>query len=110
MALAVTIRKKDRTRGGKLHLVELAFDSSYPTGGEPLSFRDVGFERSIDFFSAEPAAGYSFEYDHTAGTVIARRGDNPNAAAAPAVEVTNGTNLSTLTGVRAFVYGDAPHA
>jgi hypothetical protein len=103
----VTIRKKDRTKGGKIHLLELAFDSSYPTGGEPLSAAACGFDRSIDFLIAEPAAGYTFEYDHTAGTLIARRGDNANASAAPAVEVANAVNLSTVTGVRAFAYGDA---
>jgi len=42
----------------------LAFDSSYPRGGESLVARDVGL-RVIEQITLEPTNGYYFEYDST---------------------------------------------
>lgn len=42
----------------------LAFDSSYPTGGESLTAADVGL-RVIERVTVTPTNGYTFEYDHT---------------------------------------------
>ncbi len=85
-------------------IVNVAFDSSYPTGGESLLPADVGFQ-TFDLVLAEPSAGYTFEYDHATSKLLARRGDNDNAGDAPSVEVANTVDLSGVTGVRVLVIG-----
>lgn len=44
--------------------VTVAFDSSYPTGGESLTPADFGL-RVIDMILIEPKNGFEFEYDYT---------------------------------------------
>ena len=105
MALTVTTKSNFVIGDRRAVIADIDFDSSYPTGGEDLTPETLGFTSRADFVLAEPAGGYLFEYDHTGKKLIARRGDNPNAAAAPAVEVTAATNLSTVTGVRIFAIG-----
>ena len=63
---AVDSAREFLARGGRLDYGTLAFDSSYPTGGESVSF---GFTPAAVFI--EPQAGYSFEYDHTNGKIKA---------------------------------------
>jgi hypothetical protein len=78
----------------------IAFDSSYPTGGEPLSTTDLGFKAQPSVVEIEPKAGYVFEYDFTNQKILAYYGDNNNASDGPLIEVPNTTNLATVTGVR----------
>lgn len=78
------------------------FDSSYPTGGEPFTARDLGltFLREVlpGTGRAGSGAAYAVAWNRsvTAPTLQAYQGDNPNAAAAPLLEVPNTTNLATL--------------
>ena len=90
--------------GVQVRIYEVAFDSSYPTGGESLTPAMFGLN-TIDFLLAEPAGGYTFEYDHANSKLIARVGDNDAVADGPGVQVANATNLSTVTGVRVLVLG-----
>ena len=50
MALTITSRVSDTTlKGATLKAVTVAFDNSYPTGGEAIAAADLGFDTAIDF-------------------------------------------------------------
>jgi len=134
MALTITVDRKERM--GKRHYRSgtIAFDASYPTGGESLTPADLGM-RTIDILLSAPAGGLMFEYDHTnqklkaiyptgGGAVPAALADPvvsvpsgattvTSAAAQPDLtetagrsrEVANATDLSTITGVRFVALG-----
>lgn len=84
---------------------KVAFDSSYPTGGESLTTSELGFSKAPDWVEIEPKNGYVFEYDATNQKIKAFQGDNANAAAAPLVEVANTTNLAAVTDVIVKAFG-----
>lgn len=86
-------------------IVDVDFDSSYPTGGESLTASDLGFAGTVDLLLAEPQSGYVFEYDRVNSKLLAYYGDNNNASDGPLIEVPNTTNLSTVTNVRVFAVG-----
>lgn len=50
-------------RGGKLEFGTIAMDSSYPLGGEAITF--PGFFKKPEAVFIMPQAGYEFEYDRT---------------------------------------------
>lgn len=64
----------------------IAFDSSYPTGGEALVASDIGLS-VIDDIVVKPKSGYVFEYDHTNAKVLVYR-------SAASVPVFTGSALS----------------
>lgn len=134
MALTITIDREERMGRRFYRSGTIAFDSSYPTGGESLTPSDLGI-RTIDILLAAPAGGLMFEYDNanqklkaiypTGGSAA------PAALADPAItvptgatgvtstaaqpdltetagrskEVANATDLSTITGVRFVALG-----
>lgn len=49
----------------------IAFDSSYPTGGESLTAANVGL-KTIERITFEDVAGFSFTYDYTNAKVLAK--------------------------------------
>ena len=122
MSLTVTLTDMTVVGNKRLHTFKLAFDSSYPTGGESLTAANLGLS-TVDFILIEPASGYLFEYDHTNSKVIARYPlashthtentaatytQNATTAASTASagsQVSNGTDLSALTDVRGFALG-----
>lgn len=63
MALSVTLLDMTVVGNKRMHTFKIAFDSSYPTGGEPLTASDLGLS-ILDFIMVEPAHGMLFEYDH----------------------------------------------
>src|SRR5688500_14893048 len=83
----------------------IAFDTSYPTGGE--SFTSIGDKfaggvpQGIIF---ESKGGYTFSYDYTNEKVIAYWVDTTVDGAAQA-QVANTTDLSSITGVRFLAWG-----
>ena len=83
----------------------IAFDSSYPTGGEPLTSADLGFAAAPRDVRIEPKSGYVFEYDAANQKVIVYYGDNNNASDGPLIQIPDTTNLSTLTGVKVIARG-----
>lgn len=89
---------------------KIAFDSSYPTGGESLTSADLGFEDVAAnlFVICPPRNGYSFVYDGTNAKLKVYWGDNNNASDAPGVEVADTTDLSALTDVMILVGGFQP--
>lgn len=80
----------------------LAFDSSYPAGGEALSAANIGLGL-IDKIEIESKSGYVFSYDYDNGKVMVYEQTDPadaGGANIPLVEVTDTTSLATLTGVK----------
>ena len=80
----------------------IAFDSSYPTGGEPLSKTALHLSENVtvDLFSANPKSGYVFEYDYANSKLLVYYGDNNNENDSPLIQVPDEANLGSLTGVR----------
>jgi hypothetical protein len=85
-------------------IANIAFDSSYPTGGEALAANTLGMSR-VDVVLAEPSAGFLFEYNHSTQALVAYQMNYPSASVGPAIEVANATDLSTVSGVRVVAIG-----
>ncbi len=83
----------------------IAFDSSYPTGGEALTPANIGLNY-IRFIIFEPTLGYVLTYDYTNQLVLAYYYDYDAGADGAAIQVANETDLSGLTGVKWFAIGD----
>lgn len=104
--MALTVTEVFRTAGPgnrKEVVATVAFDSSYPTGGESLTPASLGFQ-AFDFVTFDHNSGYSFSYDHTNSKVLAYWVDTTTDGAALA-EVTDTTSLATVTArMRAIGY------
>lgn len=112
MALTITRQNfsgaSDRITFGDrwLKISSVAFDNSYVSNGEPLTFADLGFQDRPDaVFVVGGTKGYWFDYDYTNQKMLVYWGDNNNAADGPAVEVPNTTDISTLTAVIVMAIG-----
>lgn len=79
-------------RGGKIQVGTLAFDSSYPTGGEEVDF---GFTPA--FVIVQPVSGYVFEYDSGNDKVIAYYADYDAVADGALIQVADTTDLSSVS-------------
>jgi hypothetical protein len=93
-ATGTVIKKYSLGRTGQLIIGTVLMDSSYPTGGEAVTFTDVEYIHALLPF---PTAGYVGEWDKANGKLKVYRGDNDNAADAPLVEVANAVDLSAVT-------------
>jgi hypothetical protein len=69
--VGVTVTPIRRARAGhNLYVTaDVTFDSSYPTGGEPLTPAMLGFSQVVDLLLAGPKAGLNFEYDYAASKI-----------------------------------------
>ena len=76
------------SRGGDYEIGTLAFDSSYPLGGESLTF-----DHELKHIEIEPQGGYTFEYDHTNKKVKVFR---PGQSLIIEESVTAASNVGTL--------------
>lgn len=83
---------------------EIAMDTTYPTGGETLTF--PGFA-SIACVQISPRGGYLFEYDVANSKVKAWKCKNAAATGASAVfiQAASGTNLGSLSDVAYVAFG-----
>lgn len=111
MALTVTQKGRDNVIGTrKMIVLDITFDSSYPTGGEALDLTD--YVGTIESVTIEHKDGYIFQYDRTNKKVKVFNNtldvvdSNPGANATnltteltanAATEVPSATNLSTLS-------------
>ena len=103
--MALTVGARTQTSGNPSNLLQfstftIAFDSSYPTGGEVLGIDALMTADGVDnativLVLVRAQATYTFTYDYTNDTVIAW--DEAQA------EVANTTDLSAVTGVRVDV-------
>lgn len=97
MALSVSVNRTDSVgRYTKYVTGTITFDSSYPTGGEPLSVSNIKLSSKVEFIQVSPADGYVFEYDYSNGKVIAYDTTSDATAPAPGKEVANTTDLSAV--------------
>lgn len=88
-------------RGGNMEFGTIAFDSSYPTNGEAISFGIA----NVSIVIVAPAGGYTFEYDSSAGKIKAYYGDYSSTSDGALTEVANATDLSALTAVPYIAIG-----
>lgn len=84
----------------EVHLFEVTFDSSYPTGGEALDFGPYGVKDSANaryfFQQRAPLTGsYNFVYDRSNEKLLVFV-EEAVAAGGPLVEAGNTTDLSAL--------------
>lgn len=91
--------------GWEAYIGTLAFDSSYPTGGEAIDITVVN-ER-IEHLQAS-GSGYVFEWDKANQKCLVYRQKDPAAAGGadiPLPQVANTADLSALTAVPFFAVG-----
>lgn len=92
--------------------VTIAFDSSYPTGGESLTAADLGL-KTIDLLQVQSKSGLVFEYDYTNSKVLAySQGVSVGAAGAATMDdfpVTAGPGASTISVSLTNSGGSATH-
>lgn len=86
-------------RGMGFEIGRIAFDSSYPTGGETFS---IDLKEVVDVFIPQ-WGGYLFEYDRT-NTKIKVKVETGTSASALS-ECASGTDLSALTSVPYLAFG-----
>lgn len=104
MALTVTEVTRNVGPGNRKEVIAtVAFDSSYPTGGESLAPSLLGFQ-AFDFVSFTNTGGYVFEFDHTNSKVLAYWVDTTTDGA-PLAQVANTTDLSGVTTARLRAIG-----
>jgi len=63
MALTISNRHHLKAVGAQTKLCDIAFDSSYPTGGESLTPANLGLKQILQVH-VSPKSGYLFEYDY----------------------------------------------
>ena|SRR3990172_684870 len=114
MALTVAITR--RITAGDQHIVTgtIAFDSSYPTGGESFTAANLGL-RTVDLMVLQQTKGIVFEYDYTNSKVLAyAQGALVGAAGAEVLDdfpitagpgVTADTHLSLKAGSATIGFG-----
>lgn len=83
MPASVAIKKKFKFGNGFGVVADVTLGNSYPTGGEALTAQQFGLS-VLDFVLPSPAAGYIFEFNHSASKLKAF---NPRAAIANTLAV-----------------------
>jgi hypothetical protein len=70
MALTLTVNNEGVVGDLRYKVLSVAFDSSYPTGGESLTPGDLGWD-SIALLLASPTGGLSFDYNYSGELLLA---------------------------------------
>ena len=104
MAVTATEFFKSEVEGRRMHVYKLAFDDSYPTGGEAIAAGDVGLTRIDDAIIA-PTDGYVFSWDRTNGKILAYWVDTTTDGAKMAQVVDTTDINANLTAVLAIFFG-----
>jgi hypothetical protein len=95
MALVFSSIKRD-SAGSQIRITgKVAFDASYPTGGEAFNATDVNLSRMDSFETKGNDLGYTFDASIASGGASG----NLLVYTAPNTEVSNGTDLSALNDV-----------
>ena len=107
--MSLTFTDVRRSNGGNRYEVSaaVAFDSAYPTGGEPVNISELGLSILDELRVASGTLGYMTAWDgsKTAPKILVYQGDNTAGAASPGVQIGNGVSLAALTGVRIVAIG-----
>lgn len=85
-------------------LVDFVADTSYPTNGYVVTAAQFGLNK-IDMVLPLASTGHMPVFDLANLKLKFFHGDNGNASAGPAIEVSNGNSLAGVT-VRLFVIGE----
>ena len=107
----VVIKKRDTGIGDHVEVTaDVTMSASYATSGDTLTLASLGLKTLRSLILCSPAKGYQLEVNHGANEVtnpliLAYQGDNPNAAAAPGIQVPNTTSLATVV-FRVVAKGD----
>lgn len=80
------------------------FDSSYPTGGEDFDLSSY-FSKGVVGVIPFPQDGYVFEYDNENEKIKAYYADYDASSDGALIEVADGTDLSSITGVNFVALG-----
>jgi len=106
MAAAVTLSGDWLHSIGDLRLVTgtVAFDSSYPTGGESITAAAFGLG-VVDFLIANASGGYVFFWDSANSKLIAYYADYNAAGDGALIQVPDTTDLSALTAIPVLAIG-----
>jgi len=84
----------------------MAFDASYPTGGEPVTPSDFGFKKAIDSISLIGGkGGYVGDFDKTNSKILMYYADYDALADSALIQFPNATSLAALTAVRFIALG-----
>lgn len=99
MALAISVIKRPSMPAGEAVVADVTFDSSYPTGGEPLTAADLGM-LNIEYLEAtqKGVASRLAEYDYANAKLL--------LFTALSTEAANASNQSTIV-VRVLAIGDS---
>lgn len=87
MALSLANFKPGVSGNRRSNIVDVTFDSSYPTGGEALTPAQLGLI-SVDTVLADGKLGYTFPYDRTNQKLLAFNGTTQAANEADLSAVT----------------------
>lgn len=87
MALTISNLQHGVSGNKRENIADVAFDSSYPTGGESLTPAQLGLT-SVDVVLSDHKAGYNFVYDKANQKLLAYNGTT---------QVANTTDLSAIT-------------
>ena len=98
---AATVNAKHAIDQGQIEFGTIAFDSSYPTGGESFTPK----LNNIYFIKFSNTAGYVLDYDYDSNLIMVYYADYDAVADGPLIEVADETDLTVLTGVRYMAYG-----
>lgn len=86
-----------------MKIATIALDNNYQTGGYPLAGSDLGFAGDPpDTVFAFDRKGFLFDYDRANQKLVVYV---PGSAGSPDSEVSNGTDLSAITGIRVIAFG-----
>lgn len=102
MSLTYSVDKFEMIGNSRRVTGTLTFDSSYVTGGEPVSLTALGLYMMTDLavrpagLDATHAYVASWDGNQLSPKVKLFQGDNPNAAAAQLIEVPNATNVAAV--------------
>lgn len=72
-------------------------DSSYVTGGEPITANQLGLTRITSLIPVASTGGYVPAWDQTNSKLKIFQGDNANAASGPLVEFGSTADASAIT-------------
>lgn len=100
MALTLSDVKTGVLGDLRYRVMDVTFDSSYPTGGESLTAADLGWDSIIELKARSTTNGYEFSYDYTNHLLKAER-STPALIVEESVTVTS--NVGALANIPAYI-------
>lgn len=96
MSATVKVKAQLSMNNACMNVVEVTFDDSYVTGGEPLTPAQMGLSVIHAVIPANNG-GYAFEYDKAAKKLKAYYGNNAGSVDGPLVQVASLADLDAVT-------------